>query len=71
MLSIAPITLKQQQQILERVADLLLQCQHHFGKTFKPIDTRFDLHGRASGMYVVKFRQRYLRFNPFIFSFFF
>jgi len=66
--TIEPITLKQQQQVIERTADLLRQCQQHFGQTFRPIDIHFDLRGRTSGMYVVKNRQRYLRFNAFIFS---
>ena len=65
---IDPITLQQQQRVIGRVADLLSQCQHHFGQVFKPIDIRFDLRGRSSGMYVLKYKQRYLRFNPFIFA---
>lgn len=65
---IEPITTDQQQLVIERAADLLQQCQLHFGKTFQPIEIRFDLRGRTSGMYVLKQRQRYVRFNPFIFA---
>lgn len=68
---IKPITPKQQQQIIEQVAALLQQCEKYFYQSFKPIDIRFDLHGRTSGMFVVKNKQQYLRFNPFIFSKFF
>ncbi len=66
--AIDPITPGQQQQVIERTSDLLQQCQNHFGRAFKPIDLRFDLRGRSSGMYVLKHKQRYLRFNPFIFA---
>ena len=65
---IEPITSSQQQNIIERVSDLLQQCQQHFNQPFKPIEIRFDLRGKTSGMYVVKNKQQYLRFNPFIFS---
>jgi len=66
--AIDPITPGQQQQVIERTSDLLQQCQKHFGRAFKPIDVHFDLRGRSSGMYVLKHKQRYLRFNPFIFA---
>ena len=65
---IEPITSNQRQQVIDRVADVLRQCEQHFNQSFKPIEIRFDLRGRSSGMYVVKHRQRYLRFNLFIFS---
>ena len=68
MLTINPITPKQEQQVVERVADLLLQSAQHFERPFKPIEVRFDLRGRTSGMYVIKNREKYIRFNPYIFS---
>lgn len=63
-----PINLSQQQQITQRVAELLIQCEQSFNHVFKPIEIRFDLSGRTSGMYVVKHKQKYLRFNAFIFA---
>ena len=63
---VAPITSSQQQQVVERVTELLLQCEQHFDRTFNTIEIRFDLKGRTSGMYVVKHRQKYFRFNSFI-----
>lgn len=65
---VEPITPEQQQQVIDRVAHTLQQSEQHFNHTFKPIEIRFDLRGQVSGMYVVTRRQRYLRFNPFIFS---
>ena len=66
--TITPITSNQQQQVTNRVANLLQQCQQHFNQPFKPIEIRFDLRGKTSGMYVVRNKQQYLRFNPLIFS---
>jgi SprT protein len=66
MTIVAPITSSQQQQVVERVAELLLQCEQQFDQAFKAIEIRFDLTGRASGMYVVKHKQQYFRFNIFI-----
>ena len=68
MPNIEPITSDQQQKVIERVTALIQQCEQHFNQTFEPIEIRFDLRGRISGMYVVKHKQQYLRFNPFIFS---
>ena len=71
MPTIKPITSDQEQKIIDRVSDLLHQCSQHFDRPFKAIEIRFDLRGRTSGMYVVKHKQQYLRFNPYIFSKFF
>ena len=71
MPTIKPITSEQQQKIIDRVSDLLHQCGQHFDRPFKAIEIRFDLCGKTSGMYVVKHKQQYLRFNPYIFSKFF
>lgn len=65
---IEPINLHQQQQVIDRVAELLLQCEKKFARPFKTINIYFDLSGRTSGMYVVRNKQKYLRFNPFIFA---
>lgn len=68
MPTIPPITASQQQTVIERVAELLDQCEQHFNRPFAPIEIRFDLHGRVSGMYCVRRNQQWLRFNPFIFA---
>lgn len=65
---ITPITEAQQQTVVEHAASILKRCELLFDRPFKTIDIRFDLRGRTSGMYVMKHRQRYLRFNPFIFA---
>lgn len=68
MPTIQPITTSQQQMVTDRVAELLRQCERHFNRPFAPIEIRFDLRGRISGMYVFKHHQQWLRFNPFIFA---
>ncbi|HEC19439.1 MAG TPA: metallopeptidase (SprT family) [Gammaproteobacteria bacterium] len=68
MITIEPINADQQQQVIRRVGELLQHCAQRLDHDFKPIECRFDLRGRSSGMYVIKNRQRYLRFNPFIFA---
>ena len=65
---VAPITADQQQQVITRVDDLLLQCERKFNQSFQSIDVRFDLTGRTSGMYVVRHRLQYFRFNGYIFA---
>ncbi len=39
-----------------------------FGRKFAHIAVAFDLLGRASGMYVVRGRERRIRYNPYIFA---
>ncbi len=63
-----PISLDQQQLVIERVAELLLQCEQKYNRSLKPLEIRFDLSGRSSGMYVIRQKQKYFRFNPFIFA---
>lgn len=65
---VSPINHLQQQQVVERVNALLKLCEQHYARKFKPIEMHFDLRGRASGMYVLKNRDRYFRFNAFVFA---
>ena len=68
MINVEPISTIQQQQVVDRVTELLLQCEQQFACSFKLLPVCFDLTGRTSGMYVLKNRQKYFRFNPFIFA---
>lgn len=63
---IIPINELQQNQVREQVQKYLRLASGIFEKTFKPIDVRFDLKGRAAGMYCVSGRQRWIRINPWI-----
>jgi SprT protein len=68
MSTVKPITSSQQQQLVARVSQLLLQCEQQFNRPFKMIDIYFDLSGRTSAMYVVRNTHKYFRFNPYIFA---
>jgi len=63
---IEPIDELQQNQVREQVQKYLRKAAEIFGKTFKPIEVRFDLKGRAAGMYCVKGRERWIRINPWL-----
>ena len=39
-----------------------------YGRVFPEIPVRFDLEGRAAGMYQVRGRQRVIRYNPYLFA---
>ena len=63
-----PLTLQQQQQIRQQTDRLIQQAAGLFEYPLKPIDIYFDLKGRNLGMYVMKNRQRYIRYNPHVFA---
>ena len=57
-----------QQQVRDRVDLLLTALSSTWQCTLSPIESRFDLSGRAAGMYVVRGANRWLRFNPWLFD---
>lgn len=65
---ITPITEAQQHQVVDQSMDVICQASELFQKAFKPIPIKFDLKGRAAGMYCVRGRKRWIRFNPYIFA---
>lgn len=68
MSQIIPINAQQQQEVCTRVSDYLALSEKIFDKKFPSIPIIFDLKGRASGMYVVRSKCAYIRFNPYIFA---
>ena len=63
-----PITATQQQQVVDEVLRYLKLAEQHFQQAFSPVPVKFDLKGRAAGMYKVQAGQRQLRFNPYLFA---
>lgn len=61
------ITPAQQQQVLRATTATLQQASELLGKSFAPIPVRFNLSGRAAGMYRVKQHEREIRYNPYLF----
>ncbi len=65
---IEPITQQQQQQVVEVTLSFIQRASRFYDREFKAIPVFFDLSGRASGMYCVKARKKYIRYNPHLFS---
>lgn len=58
----------QRDQVSAATAAFVLRGEAVFGRKFAPIAVVFDLSGRASGMYVVRGRERRIRYNPYVFA---
>ncbi len=67
-MTVDPINPQQQAIVVEKTRRYIQQAGEIYGKKFQPIDVRFDLCGRNAGMYRVQGRQRWIRYNPYIFS---
>lgn len=63
-----PITPGQQQQIVDEVIRYLGFAEQRLQQVFPVIPIKFDLKGRAAGMYKVQAGNRQLRFNPYLFA---
>ncbi len=68
MTSIQPITEIQQTRVRKRSHDLIRQAATDLGETIPEIEIRFDLNGRSAGMYCSRIRQRWIRYNPYLFA---
>lgn len=69
---IPPLSELQQQKIIEHTYAYIDKATALFGIKNKPVDIRFDLKGRCTGMYRITHRigrhKREIRYNTFIFS---
>jgi SprT protein len=65
---IEPVTQEQQHHIVQITRQYMHRAADHYGVDLEPIPVRFDIRGRAAGMYCVKRRERFIRFNPFLFA---
>ena len=65
---IPPVTKQQQAYVIDRTNHFVDLASQLFNKNFQPVPVNFKLTGRAAGMYHVNNRQRYIRYNPYIFS---
>lgn len=64
----SPLTEQQCQLVLEATCDCLARAGTIFQRAFPQIPVRFDLRGRAAGMYRVQRGVRLIRYNPHIFA---
>lgn len=65
---IEPVSLDQQRQIVTIAREYMGKAAAHFGVELEPIPMYFDISGRAAGMYCVRRRERFIRFNPYLFA---
>ena len=66
--SIVPISENLQQRVIEQTNYFLNIASDYYSHTFSKIPVLFDLKGRAAGMYRVRYGQRVIRYNPYIFA---
>ncbi|MCW9012870.1 MAG: SprT-like domain-containing protein [Gammaproteobacteria bacterium] len=68
MTLIEPITAEQQAQVCQ-ITDQCIERLANIHRINVPsIPVKFDLKGRASGMYMVRGRKRFIRYNPYLFA---
>lgn len=68
LLMIAPISTQQQQQVRELTYRYISDASAAYQQSFPEPIVLFDLKARAAGMFRVKARQAYIRYNPYIFA---
>jgi SprT protein len=68
MADISPINRADQARVVEATADYIERAASHFGRRFATVPVLFDLKGRNAGMYRVRGRQRWIRYNPWLFA---
>ena len=65
---IQPIGADQQQLIRDATARYICRAQQVFARPYAAVPVLFDLSGSAAGMFKVDGRQRWIRYNPWIFA---
>lgn len=74
--TISPLSIEKQQTVIDETRSCINKACELFGLNDKAVDIRFNLKGRAAGMYRVRHakgllfsrRLREIRYNPYIFS---
>lgn len=66
--SIAPISNKQIAEVEKLTLGYIQRASRIYDKTFCAIAIKFDLRGKCAGMYRRNGRDRFIRFNPWIFA---
>ena len=73
---IPPLSAEQRQEVVNETRAYIEQASDLFNLKDKPVEISFNLKGRSSGMYRIKYsksrifvrQQREIRYNPYIFS---
>lgn len=66
--SIVPISEQQMAEVQAVTLDYIARAQQIYKKTFLSIPILFDLRGKCAGMYRRTGRDRYIRYNPWLFA---
>ncbi len=65
---IEPIDARQERQVEHATREWIHHARRLFRIPLEPIPVRFDLQGRAAGMYRVTRGKRIIRYNPYLFA---
>ena len=65
---IEPISCHREQQVRTETGEIIRHASRIYTQNFPLIPIKFDLKGRAAGMYRVHNRDRVIRYNPYIFA---
>lgn len=65
------LTQTQISRVIQQTGYYIAQANEQLSLKLKPIEVRFDLKGRSSGMFVVRGKQVYIRYNEMMFFKFF
>ena len=68
MTLIDPIDSACQQQVVEHTSHYIALAARLYDRPFAELPVRFNLSGRASGMYRVRGKHREIRYNPWLFA---
>lgn len=66
--TVSPLSIEQQEQVLQQTTYYVQHAAEIFQRRFSVIPVSFDLRGRAAGMYRVRQGQRLIRYNSHIFA---
>jgi len=65
---VAPIDDARREQVIERTNSFIRKAEHLFEVAVPAIAVRFDLRGRAAGMFRVRHGATEIRYNPWLFN---
>lgn len=68
VITVEPISERLERQVRTSTAECIARAGQIYAQAFPQIPVRFDLNGRAAGMYKVRDNNREIRYNPYVFA---
>jgi SprT protein len=68
MVAVEPIDEGRRRRVVAVTTSYITRAGEWLGRSFAEVPVRFDLAGRAAGMYRVRRGERLIRYNPYIFA---